>query len=50
METRGVLATLQWLVAIKHLHDALIEEVFDKVEFYLIRHPRRIDGVLESKR
>ncbi|MDG2450145.1 MAG: hypothetical protein P8M34_10925 [Saprospiraceae bacterium] len=41
METRGVLATLQWLVAIKHLHDALIEDAFDKVENLFNSTPKK---------
>ncbi|WP_396601417.1 hypothetical protein [Algibacter sp. R77976] len=32
MNTIGVKATLQWLIAIRWLHDALIENAFDTIE------------------
>ncbi|WP_230688439.1 hypothetical protein [Hymenobacter jeongseonensis] len=32
MTTTGLAATLQWLIAIRWLHDAYIEDAFDKVE------------------
>lgn len=31
MNTSGI-STLQWIFVIKHLHDALVEDAFDKVE------------------
>lgn len=35
------LATLQWLVAVRWLHDALIEDAFDKLENHFSIHKKR---------
>ncbi len=35
------IGTIQWLVAIRWLHDALIEDAFDKIHNHFIDPPRR---------
>ena len=40
METSGM-ASLKWIFAIRWLHDAYIEDAFDKVENYSLSHKKR---------
>ena len=37
------LAALQWVLAIRWLHDAFIEDAFDKVENHFLTEPKRTE-------
>ncbi len=48
MTTAGP-ATLKWVLAIRSLHDAYIEDAFDKVENYFTSDKKKVNGLCGLK-